>query len=65
MYKDYTFMFVPIIIGALGTMLKRLEYSLYEFGFSKKETKNLIQSVHIRSISGTIKIRKTFLRFAV
>ena len=58
-------MFVPIIIGALGTMLKRLEYSLYEFGFSKKETKNLIQSVHIRSISGTIKIRKTFLRFAV
>ena len=65
MYKDYTFMFVPIIIGALGTMLKRLEYSLYEFGFSKRETKNLIQSVHIRSISGTIKIRKTFLRFAV
>ena len=24
-YKDYTFMFVPIIIGALGTVPKRLE----------------------------------------
>ena len=36
MYKDYTFMFVLIIIGALGTMLKRLESSLNEFGFSKK-----------------------------
>ena len=42
MYKDYTCMFVPIIIGALGTVSKRLESSLNELGFSKKETKNLI-----------------------
>ena len=65
MYKDYTFMFVPIIIGALGTVPKRLESSSNELGFSKKETKNLIQSVQMRSVSGTIKICKTFLRFAV
>ena len=43
MYKDYTFMFVPIIIRALATVPKRLESSLNELGFSKKETKNLIQ----------------------
>ena len=43
MYKDYTFMFVPIIIRALGTVPKRLESSLNELGFSKIETKNLIQ----------------------
>ena len=65
MYKDHTSMFVPIIIGALGTVPKHLESSLNELGFSKKETKNLIQSVQMRSISGTIKIYKTFLRFAV
>ena len=29
-YKDYTFMFVLIIIGALGTVLKRLTSSLNE-----------------------------------
>ena len=33
--------------------------------FSKTENKNLIQSVQMYSISGTIKICKTFLRFAV
>ena len=43
MYKDYTFMFVPIIIRALGTVPKRLESSLNELGFSKIETENLIQ----------------------
>ena len=42
MYKDYTLMFVPIIIGALGTVPKRSESSLNELGFSKKETKNFI-----------------------
>ena len=65
MYKDYTFMFVPIIIGALGTVPKCLERSLNELGFSKKEIKNLIQSVQMHSISGTIKISKMFLRFTV
>ena len=54
MYKDYMFMFVPIIIGSLGTVPKHLESSLNELGFLKKETKNLIQSVQMRSISGTI-----------
>ena len=40
MYKDYTFMFVPIIIVTLGTVPKRLESSLEELVFfSKKETK--------------------------
>ena len=56
MYKDYTFMFVPIIICALGTVPKRLESSLNELSFSKKETKNLIQYK---------KNCKTFLRFVV
>ena len=65
MYKDYMFMFVSIIIGSLGTVPKHLESSLNELGFLKKETKNLIQSVQMRSISGTIKICKMFLRLAV
>ena len=40
MYKDYTFMFVPITIGTLGTVPKRLISSLKELVFfSKKETK--------------------------
>ena len=59
------FMFVPIIIDALGTVPKCLGSSLNELGFSKKETKNLIQSVQMCSISRTIKICKRFLRFAV
>ena len=65
MYEDHTIMFVPIITSALGTVSKHLESSLNELGFSKKETKNLIQSMQMCSISGTIKICKTFLRFDV
>ena len=60
MCKYYMFMFVPIIIGALGTVPKRLESSLNELGFQKKETKNLIQSVQMRSGSGNIKFAKRF-----
>ena len=66
MYTDYTFMFVPIIIGAFSrTVPKCLESSLNELGFSKNETKNLIQSVQMCSISEIIKNFKTLLRFAV
>ena len=59
------FMFVPIIIDALGSVPKCLGSSLNELGFSKKETKNLIQSVQMCSISEIIKNFKTLLRFAV
>ena len=37
MYKDYTFMFVPIIIGTLGTIPKRLISSLKELVFFRRK----------------------------
>ena len=37
MYKDYTFMFMPIIIVTLGTVPKRLESSLKELVFFRRK----------------------------
>ena len=65
LYPDYKFSFVPIIIGALGYVTTDLHKSLEMLGFSKKEQSKLTRILQIQSISGTVKICKTFQKFSI
>ena len=65
MYPNYCFTFIPIIIGALGTVPKCLSSNLEKLGFQKDKCRKLIKKLQIQSISGTVKICKTFLKFKI
>ena len=65
MYHEYKFIFTPVIIGALGTVTKCLHEHLIKYGFSQKHTNNLIRKLQVLSISGTVKICKTFMKFSM
>jgi hypothetical protein len=63
MYADYTFAFVPIIIGATGYVSKNLTSNIMELGFDKNEAIKIVRKLQIQTIAGTVKIAKTFLKF--
>ena len=65
MYKEYKFSFIPIIVGALGTIPKCLNEDIQKLGFTNAEAKTLIKRLQILSITGTVKICKTFMNFSV
>ena len=65
MYKDYKFTFIPIIVGALGTIPKCLNENIQTLGLTKTESKTLIKRLQILSIPGTVKICKTFMNFSL
>ena len=65
MYKDYKFTFIPIIVGALGTIPKCLNENIQTLGLTKTESKTLIKRLQILSITGTVKICKTFMNFSL
>ena len=51
---------IPIIIGAFGFVPNDLKTS-GNLNFDKKETKNLIRKLQTVTVSGTVKIVKTFI----
>ena len=63
MYNEYKFETIPIITGAFGFVPKDLKTSLGNLYFDKKETKSLIRKLQTITVSGTVKIVKTFIRF--
>ena len=65
MYPDYKFVFVPIVVGALGTVPKELFGNIELLGFSENESKQMIRFLQQKSIIGTVKITKTFLSFKI
>ena len=55
MYPDYKFQVAPIVVGTIGSVIR----------FSEREsTKVLIPKLVIKSITGIVKICKTFLNFS-
>ena len=58
MYNDYKFEMIPIIIGTFGFVPNELKTSL-----EKKEAKSLIRKLQTITISDTVTIVKTFIRF--
>ena len=57
MYENYSFMFIPIIVGALGHVPKCI--------FTKNKTKKLVKKLQVLSVTGTVKICKRFMSFKV
>ena len=53
---------VPIVTGALVYVPKCLEMYINQIGFNKTETEKSVQKLQNRSVSGTVKICKTFLK---
>ena len=54
---------IPIIIGALGYVLKDLKTNLEKLNFKEKEIKAITSKLQTISVSGTVKIVKTFMGF--
>ena len=64
LYPEYRYSFVPIIVGALGTIRRCLLDNIDRLGFETSESKKLIRKLQMVSVAGTVKICKTFLRFS-
>ena len=62
MYPQYRFMFIPIIVGAFGWVPKSLKNELQYLGIN--DIDNFTQILQVFSVSGTVKIFQTFLKFA-
>ena len=65
LYPDYKFEFIPIIVGALGSIPTCLLQGIEHLGFTGKEANRIINVLQQKSITGTVKICKTFLSFAI
>ena len=65
MYENYSFMFIPIIVGALGHVPKCIFTNIENLGFTKNKTKKLVKKLQVLSGTGTVKICKTFMSFKV
>ena len=64
LYPDYKFEFIPIIVGALGSIPTCLLQGIERLGFTGKQSNRIINVLQQKSIIGTVKICKTFLGFA-
>ena len=65
MYPDYKFQFIPIIVGATGYVPDSLADGLEELGFSESMIKRVTHKIQMNSVSGTVKIAKTFTKFKI
>ena len=63
LHPSYKFEFAPIVVGAMGYVPKCLVTYLKMVGFEGKDIKLLIRRMQVKSISGSVKICKTFLNF--
>ena len=63
MYPAYKFRFVPIVVGANGFVTKALSQHVKSLGFADREVPFIIRRLQVLSVSGTVKITKTFVKF--
>ena len=52
-HPNYKFAFLPIIIGALGTVPKDLHENIRQLDFNKKESNDIIKATQQRAIIST------------
>ena len=64
MYENHDLKFIPIVIGAMGYVSKTLNRYLQDLELTQKQPQHLTRrTLQCLSISDTIKISKTFLKF--
>ena len=61
MYPQYRFMFVPITVGTFGWVPKSLKNDLQCLRIN--DIDNFTRKLQVFSVSGTVKIFRTFLKF--
>ena len=61
LYQCYKFEMIPIIVGTLGYVPKELKTNLEKLNFNEKEVESITRILQIMSVSGTVKIMKTFM----
>ena len=63
MHPCYKLEITPIVVGAMGYAPKFIVTYLEMVGFEVKEIKLLERRMQVKSVSGSVKICKTFLNF--
>ena len=63
MDPNYHYRIIPIIVGALGSILKLLHGYVCLLGFNNFESKRIISKLQPISVTGTAEICKSFLKF--
>ena len=63
LYPEYKFEMILIVVGALGYVPKFLTQCLCQLGFNTIEIRKIIRKMQNISVSGRVKICKTFLKF--
>ena len=63
LYPEYKFDMIPIVVGALGYVPKCLTQYLCQLGINIIKIRKIIRKMQNISVSGTVRICKTFLKF--
>ena len=63
LYPEYKFEMIAIVVGALDYVPKCLTQYLRQLGFNTIELRKTVRKMQNVSVSGTVKICKTFLKF--
>ena len=55
---------LPVVVGALGTILNATKETLKEMKFSKIKINKLLRKLQNNSVKETVQICKTFMKFS-
>ena len=62
-YPEYRFLFIPVIVGAMGAMPIDLKQNIKKLGFDENEAAKMMKMIQQKSIIGSVKICKTVINF--
>ena len=62
-YPEYRFLFIPVIVGAMGVMPIDLKQNIKKLGFDENEAAKMMKMIQQKSIIGSVKICKTVINF--
>ena len=58
LYPEYTYIVIPIVLGATGLITNSLVLYMQEIGFEKKETYSIIEKMQAKALIGSMRIMK-------
>ena len=59
LYPEYSFVVVPVVIGATGLVTNSLVTSLKDIGFLPDDMKSLIPNLQVKALIGSMRIMKS------
>ena len=62
-YPEYGFLFIPVIVGAMGAITIDLKSNIKKLGFNENEASKMIKMIQQKRITGSVKTCKTFINF--